>query len=487
MTEETPQPTSAPREGSGPGLAPPPRPVNRPMVPDPIVPAAYRLDRLGAALTTGEALLVMIAVASLVGVVRDDGTGVRVLGMVSLGVAGISLFTACIAAVVVVATSATGDSPRSRFRTWAICGGLVFAVPALLVVLLTLLQVGIAWRGALLSIPTTLFALWTFRRMQRNRKPPWRLVAVAFAWGLFVAAYFAQMVEGILHVVITAELLPGTAAILSHAAAAAVPEELGKGAGVLVIVLLVWRRVDGMLGGIVIGACVGIGFQFAESMSYMTGDFGAVLYQHWYRQVTGLLVSHATYTGIIGAGIGLAMQFNDWRRRVVCVGSGFLVAIAAHLIWDVFAMGRLYWESDNSLLQLFVVQPLNLIVLKGPAFAILLFLIIIALRQETRSLHQHLRREARDPRGAITPAEVPVLVNPPLRFRMRLQALLRGDRPAYSRMKRLHSAQLDLAFAEWRRDRGDPQPPGVEESLRQRIHDLKAESALVPAAVAGQR
>ncbi|GAA3762878.1 hypothetical protein GCM10022225_55710 [Plantactinospora mayteni] len=472
MTEETPQPSSAPREATGLGLAPPPRPVNRPVVPEPTVPAAYRLDRLGAALTTGEALLVMIAVASLVGVLRDDGTGVRVLGMISLGVAGISLFAACIGAVVVAITSATGGSPRSRFMTWALCGGLVFAAPALLMVFLTLLQVGIAWRGALLSIPTTLFALWTFRRMQRNRKPPWRLVLVAFAWGVFVAAYFAQMVEGILHVVITAELLPGTAAILSHAAAAAVPEELGKGAGVLVIVLLAWRRVDGMLGGIVVGACVGIGFQFAESMSYMTGDFGTVLYQHWYRQVTGLLVSHATYTGIIGAGIGLAMQFDDWRRRAVCVGSGFAVAIAAHLIWDVFAMGGLYWESDNSLLQLFVVQPLNLIVLKGPAFAILLFLIIIALRQETRSLHQHLWAEARDPRGAITPADVPVLVNPPLRFRMRLQALLRGDRPAYTRMKRLHSAQLDLAFARWRGDRGDPRPPGAEESLRQRIRDL---------------
>ncbi|MFG1778107.1 hypothetical protein ACGFIR_16630 [Micromonospora sp. NPDC049051] len=147
-------------------------------------------------------------------------------------------------------------------------------------------------------------------------------------------------------------------------------------------------------------------------------------------------------------------------------------------------MGCLYWESDNSTVQLFVVQPLNLIVLKGPAFAILLFLVITALRQETRSLHRHLRDEAGDPRGAITPAEVPVLVNPPLRLRMRLQALLRGDRPAYTRMKRLHSAQLDLAFARWRRDGGDPQPPGAEDALRQRIHGLKTESP-VPATVAG--
>jgi len=52
-----------------------------------------------------------------------------------------------------------------------------------------------------------------------------------------------------------------------------------------------------------------------------------------------------------------------------------------------------------------------------------------------------------------------VLTNPPLRFRMGVQALLRGDSSAYVRIRRLHAAQLDLAFARWRRERGDPQSP----------------------------
>ncbi|MEU6072957.1 PrsW family intramembrane metalloprotease [Micromonospora sp. NPDC047074] len=472
-----PQPVEVPQPRPAPPSAPRPVVPARPGPTVPADPTAYRIDRLAAALTIGEALLVLIAMASLVGVIRNDSPEVRVLGIVNIVVIGIMMLAAVVAAVVIVAVSVRGGSPRARFVTWAVSGALVFAVPGVLLLLLTLLQAGIAWRGALLSIPTTIFALWTFRRMQRNRKPPWWLLLVAFAWGLLVAAYFAQIVEGVLHVVITAEVLPGIAAIIGHSAAAAFPEELGKGAGVIVIVLLFWRRIDGMLGGIVVGACVGIGFQFAESMTYMIGSFDTVLYQHWYRQVTGLLISHATYTGIIGAGVGLAMQFVDWPRRVLFTGAGFAVAIAAHLVWDVFAFGHLYWESDDSTLQLFVVQPLNLLVLKGPAFAVLLFLVVVALRQETRLLHRHLQAEAGTTFGAVTPAEVPVLVNAPLRFRMRLRALWRGDHQAYARVKRLHAAQLDLAFVRWRRERGDPQPPGAEESLRHRIGRLRSEPA----------
>ncbi|MGW0436819.1 PrsW family intramembrane metalloprotease [Micromonospora sp. NPDC003197] len=468
MTEPTSQPSSAPPPVSA------PQPSSAPATTD---PKTYRFDRLGVAFTIGEGLLLLIAAASAVGLIRDDDAGVRVLSVANMVVIGMAMFAAVVAAAVVIGVSVSGRSPRARFLTWAIGGALVFAIPTTMFALVALLQAGLAWQGTLLSLPTTVFALWTFRRMQRNRKPPWLLVLVAFAWGVLVAGYFSQIVEGILHVVITAEVLPGTASIIAHAAAAAVPEELVKGAGVVVIVLLAWRRVDGMLGGIVIGACVGLGFQFVESMSYMTSGFDTVLYQHWYRQVTGLLVSHATYTGIIGAGVGLAMQLTDWRKRVVCAGGGFAFAVAAHLIWDIFAMGRIYWESDNSLVQLFVAQPLNLIVLKGPAFAVLLFLIVIALRLETRSLYRHLQAEADSPHAAVTRAEVSVLVNASLRFRMRIQALWRGNHRNYLWIHRLHTAQLNLAFARWRSERGDPPPPGTEEALRQRIQQLKAEAA----------
>ncbi|MGW4501858.1 PrsW family intramembrane metalloprotease [Micromonospora sp. NPDC004336] len=440
-------------------------------------PGAYRLDRLGAVVAIGGALLALIAAAALVAVIRDDDDELRIFGAMNLVGFGITLLAASVAVVVVVAVATRSNSRRTRYVACAVGAGLVFAVPAVLMALSALLSVAVAWRGALLSVPTTVFALWTFRRMQRNRRPPWWLVLAAFAWGLFVASYFAHMVEVMLHTVITAEVPPGTATIIAHSAAAAFPEELVKGAGVAAIVLLAWRRIDGMLGGIVVGACVGLGFQFAESMSYMTQDFDVVLYQHWYRQVTGLLVSHATYTGIIGAGVGLATQLSSWPRRVTCAASGFAFAVAAHLVWDICAMGHFYWESDDPMIQLFVAQPVNLIVLKGPSFAVLLFLVVLALRHETGSLHRQLRAEAASRSDAVTPAEVPVLVDPPRRFLLRLHTLLWESPAAYRRMKRLHAAQLDLAFARWRRERGEPQPPAAEEALRQQIHQLKAEAA----------
>ncbi|SCL56502.1 Protease prsW family protein [Micromonospora citrea] len=450
-------------------------------------PGAYRFDRLGAVVAIGGALLALIAAAAFVAVVRDDDDDLRIFGAINLVGIGITLLAASAAVTVAAIVSARSNSRRTRFLACAIGGALVFVVPAILMALSVLLSVAVAWRGALLSVPTTVFALWTFRRMQRNRRPPWWLILVAFAWGLLVASYFSQMVEVMLHTVVTAEVPPGTATIIAHSAAAAFPEELVKGAGVAAVVLLAWRRVDGMLGGIVVGACVGLGFQFAESISYMTQNFDAVLYQHWYRQVTGLLVSHATYTGIIGAGVGLATQLNSWPRRVTCAASGFAFAVAAHLVWDICAMGHFYWESDDPTIQLFVAQPVNLLVLKGPAFAVLLFLVVLALRRETRSLHRQLRAEAADPTGAVTPAEVSVLLDAPRRFMMRLHTLLWESPAAYRRIKRLHAAQLDLAFARWRRERGEPQPPSTEEALRQLILELKTEAPAPDAPSASRR
>ncbi|MEV6971367.1 PrsW family intramembrane metalloprotease [Hamadaea sp. NPDC051192] len=447
----------------------------RPLPPPSSVDAAeYRVGRIAAAFAVCGGVLLVIALAALIAIVRADDPALTGLGVANLVVVAVVLMGAIAAAIVLMAVRLAGGGPRTQWRVWAIGGGVVFGVPALLMLLLLLLEVGISWRGALLSIPTTTFALWTFRRMQRNRKPPWWLVLAAFGWGSVVSSYFAQIVEGMMHAVIRSDVQPGTAAVIGHAAAAAFPEEFVKASGVVVLVLLCRRRIDGMLSGLVIGACVGLGFQFAESMSYMTQGFDSVLYQHWYRQVTGLLVSHATYAGIIGAGVGLATQLKDWPRRIMVATGGLLFAIAAHLVWDFCAMGHFYWESSDANVQLFIVQPANLIVLKGPAFLVLLTLVIVALRQETRSLHRQLRAEAANRLGAVTPDEVSLLLNASRRFRLRLRTLREGSFSAYQQINRLHTAQLELAFTRWRRERGENAPPGAEEALRQRIYRLKA-------------
>lgn len=440
----------------------------------PVDPAAYRVGRLAVAFGVCGVVLLLIALAAGAAIIRDDDPTLSGFGIVNLVVIALVLIGAIIGAIVVMTIALSGGSTRTRWRALAISGGVVFGLPAFLMLLILLLEAGISWRGALLSIPTTTFALWTFRRMQRNRKPPWWLVLAAFGWGSVVSSYFAQIVEGMLHAVIRSEVQPGTAAIVGHAAAAAFPEEFVKASGVVVLVLLCRRRIDGMLSGLVIGACVGLGFQFAESMSYMTQGLDSVLYQHWYRQVTGLLVSHATYAGIIGAGVGLATQLKDWPRRIMVATGGLLFAIAAHLVWDFCAMGHFYWESSDANVQLFIIQPANLIVLKGPAFLVLLTLVIVALRQETRSLHRQLRAEAANRLGAVTPDEVSLLLNASRRFRLRLRTLREGSFAAYQQIKRLHTAQLELAFTRWRRERGESAPPGTEEALRQRIYRLKA-------------
>jgi len=467
----------------------PPPPVGSPLPVAPIpLPGAggmsYRLGRVGGALTIGAVLLASIAAAAIVAVARNDTDATRILGAINLVVCGLILLVGVIALVVVAAITASSTNQRTRFRALSIGGAVVFALPSLLVLLFALIEVVASWRGALFSVPTTVLALWTFRRMQRNRKPPWLLVLLAFLWGAAVSSYYASMVEGTIHVVIAREVLPGVAAVIGHAAAAAFPEELAKGAGVVVLVLLARRRVDGMLSGIVVGASIGLGFQFAESLSYMMQDLDTILYQHWYRQVSGLFVGHATYTGIIGAGVGLATQQAGRWRKAVCGASGFLVAIAAHLVWDICAMGRYYWESDDAVVQLFVIQPLNLLVLKGPGFVLLLVLVVLGMRLETTALHRHLHAEMANRLNAVTPAEAALLIDSPRRFRTRMRVWwLEGWAP-YKRLSQLHATQLDLAFARWHRERGFDQPQWAEETLRQKIYRLKAE-ATQPAPPAG--
>src|SRR5260370_17311723 len=73
---------------------------------------------------------------------------------------------------------------------------------------------------------------------------------------------------------------------------------------------------DDVVDGIVYGAAVGLGFNFLESVAYMTNIYSifnpegigweAAGIQWYARQVLGLFFGHATDTAVIGAGVGSA-------------------------------------------------------------------------------------------------------------------------------------------------------------------------------------
>ena len=339
---------------------------------------------------------------------------------------------------------------------------------------------GVAIVCTLACIPTTAFGLFVVRRMDRNHKEPWRLVLVAAAWGAIVATSLVVWGETIWEQSAQHALVPGPGLDTSLAFMAGILEELAKGTAVLLLFLIMRNEFDDVVDGIVYGAAVGLGFNFLESISYMTNlysifnaeGFGAAAAAiQWYgRQVLGLFFGHATYTAYIGAGVGIARQLPHRRQKILAILAGFVIAIAGHFTWDAWAT---LFPVDNTLFGLVEIHLRTLIV-NGPFTAGLIALLIFGIRFEGQNLVDQMRKEAATGRGAILPEEVPILSNPWRRLRTRMAAFSRAGFAGYLKVSRLQTAQLDLAMERWHRERKEIDTPlEAEQQLRQRVIDLR--------------
>ncbi|HET7467988.1 MAG TPA: PrsW family intramembrane metalloprotease [Candidatus Dormibacteraeota bacterium] len=441
-------------------------------------PARYMLAALLAA-----AVVVVLVGNSLLDYVFLDTIPARatLYGLVAV---------ALIALATYVAVRAADRDPATR-RRHLIRAGVLLGLAAMLWLLISDLFVFAQSAGpvvaavcALVCVPTTAFGLWIVRRIDRNEKEPWRLVLVAAAWGAVVATSLVIWAETFWGAIAINTLVPGPGLDASNAFSAGLFEELGKGAAVLLLFLVMRNEFDDVVDGIVYGAAVGLGFNFMETITYMTnlyaifspeGAGGVAAGFQWYaRQVLGLFMGHATYTALVGAGIGIARQLPSPRHKVVAIIAGFLVAIAAHFSWDAWLT---FFPIETSLFGLVEVH-LRTIIMTGPFTAGVIVLLALGLRNESRALHDQLRQEAALGAGAVLPAEVEILAAPWRRFGERLRALDKGGLQAYVRLARLQTAQLDLAMERWHRERREIDTPlEAEQQLRNEILTLRQRAA----------
>ena len=333
-------------------------------------------------------------------------------------------------------------------------------------------------------LPTTAFGLFVVRRLDRNEKEPWRLVLVAAAWGAIVATSLVIWAESLWGTIAERTLVPGPGLDASNAFSAGLLEELAKGIAVLLLFLVMRNEFDDVVDGIVYGAAVGLGFNFLESIAYMTnlyaifspeGVGGVAAGFQWYsRQVLGLFFGHATYTALIGAGIGIARQQPGRRQKVVAIVSGFLIAIAAHFSWDAWLA---FFPIESSAIGLVEIH-LRTLIMTGPFTAAVIALLVSGLQFEGKALADQLRQEADEGEGSILPAEVAILVSPWQRLTQRMHALSKGGVRAYLALSRLQAAQLDLAMERWHRERQEIDTPlEAESELRRRVIELKRKVA----------
>ncbi|HEX9362266.1 MAG TPA: PrsW family intramembrane metalloprotease, partial [Candidatus Dormibacteraeota bacterium] len=249
---------------------------------------------------------------------------------------------------------------------------------------------------ALACLPTTALGLVVVRRLDRNHKEPWRLVLVAAAWGAIVATSLVVWAETIWQSSAQQALVPGPGLDTSLAFMAGILEELSKGLAVLLLFLVMRNEFDDVVDGIVYGAAVGLGFNYLESISYMTNIYaifapegigGVAAGIQWYaRQVLGLFFGHATYTAFIGAGVGIARQLPNMRQKILAIVSGFIVAIAGHVAWDAWA--ALFPLGDGVLVLVGI--HLRTLVLEGPFTAALIALLIFGIRYEGQNLREQM-------------------------------------------------------------------------------------------------
>ncbi len=338
--------------------------------------------------------------------------------------------------------------------------------------------------STLACLPTTAIGLLVVRRLDRNEKEPWRLVLVATAWGAIVATSLVIWAETLWDAQLGARLVPGPALDASSAFSAGIFEELAKGVAVVLLYLTMRDEFDDVIDGIVYGAAVGLGFNLMESIAYMTHlyalyrpegaslAFAAAAGQWYQRQVLGLFLGHATYTALVGAGVGVARQLRSLPQRLLAIASGFLIAIAGHFAWDAWA--QLFPVSPTSPLAVAEVH-LRTLVMVGPFTAVVLLLLAQGLRVEGMALARQLELEVEAGQGTVLASEVRVLTSPWRRLGARLAAMARGGPLAYVRLSRLQTAQIHLAMERWHRERQETDLlPAAEEELRRRVRELRA-------------
>ena len=207
---------------------------------------------------------------------------------------------------------------------------------------------GVAGSTTMSIVP--LLALWFLDR--RERETPW-LFGVAFLWGAFIATGLALPLNGaILHAVqawvarnpLVGEALgPEAALMIGAPIAGPLVEELTKGLGLMALFVLLRAEFDNMRDGFVYGALIGLGFNWFEAPLYVAQTYAQFGTPGWgmqlgWRYALFGFAGHALFTGLFGAGLGLALQTRRKWLKIAAPLSGLGLAVAAHAYNNVLPL-----------------------------------------------------------------------------------------------------------------------------------------------------
>ena len=275
------------------------------------------------------------------------------------------------------------------------------------------INTGIRLYAPALAASAIIFALygvlfwWFTVRIDRYSRQPLRLVIAAFGWG-GVAAAWGIALSGNTALLSLYQKLFGQSFQMAWGAGLTAPffEELGKGAGVLLLLTLAPRVVRTAYDGFILGAFAGLGFEILEDISYGlnsaaeqfgSNQLGTSLGTVGLRLLTGFS-SHILYSALVGAGIVYLVGTVAQRRRVGFGIALILTSMLLHGAWDA----NVGLSGGNSgVLFLLLVSEILL------SLAVVIWLFHYTVRPERAAMRAVMAPEA--DRGVITLAELEAL------------------------------------------------------------------------------
>ena len=201
---------------------------------------------------------------------------------------------------------------------------------------------------ALIALVPLSLVLVVMLRADRFAPLPGRYWWFAAAWGAGVAALLAGALNSALYsdLILTTGNLEDSE-LWAATLVAPVNEELLKGAGVILVLLIARPKVVSRINGLAIGGVAGAAFAFVENIQYFveaqaegTAVLGMTIFA---RSVLSPFV-HPMATSMIGYFYASALlkqgRAFSWIWRVAL---GFLLAMGLHALWNFLASLALLW------------------------------------------------------------------------------------------------------------------------------------------------
>jgi RsiW-degrading membrane proteinase PrsW (M82 family) len=394
----------------------------------------------------------------------------------------------------VVAARYPADGPQARTLTWATLAALLgpFALIPLTVVLTFPL-------AALACVPSTAFVLFLLHHVQQYARVPFRALLAAFGWGALIASgltracnglFFGALngylgrPEGDLSALLQAQYRAITWLVLHMSVLTVVVQATG----IALLLVLLRRRVVDVVTGIVIGAAVGLGVTFSESILYIKlfgalGLFNGATsgFEYWIRQSVTLLTGPVAFGALLGAALGIAATLRDQRQRRRVAALGLLAAIGANVANEILTGWLSHVLRDpadrGGALDTLVVSPFVLLLVQAPFVVIVVLLLRDGLRRRAVANREAVAAEVATGRGAVTSLDETVLTDPAVRWWVTVATWRGLGRERALRLSRLHDAQRELVNLHW--PGHDPAP---DTELDRRRADVMALRSALPSA-----